>query len=82
MLNWCAPGQAATDYAFLQSLDAILAIAASSVAGLLGNAFGYGWLFAASAVFIAAAISIASRTLGVSTSAQSTSKLTEKVSQS
>lgn len=82
MMNWCAPGQTATDYAFLQSLDAILAIAASSVAGLLGNAFGYGWLFAASAVFIAAAISIASRTLGVSTPAQSTSKLTEKVSQS
>jgi len=63
MMNWCNPDQTATDFAALQSIDAILAIAAASVAGVLGKAFGYGWLFSASAAFILVAILIAPRTL-------------------
>ncbi|MCR6502357.1 MFS transporter [Shinella sp. CPCC 101442] len=81
MMNWCNPEQTATDFAALQSIDAILAIAASSVAGLLGNAFGYGWLFASSATFIVAAIFIASRTLGVSARTAQGVVLSEKVSE-
>ncbi|MGQ3214553.1 MFS transporter [Shinella sp.] len=63
MMNWCNPDQTATDFAALQSIDAILAIAAASVAGVLGKAFGYGWLFSASAAFILVAILLAPRTL-------------------
>nr|WP_298097821.1 MFS transporter [uncultured Shinella sp.] len=82
MMNWCNPDQAATDFAALQSIDAILAIAASSVAGLLGNAFGYGWLFAASAAFILAAILLVSHTLGASAKAVQGFAISEKVSES
>lgn len=81
MMNWCNPEQTATDFAALQSIDAILAIAASSVAGLLGSAFGYGWLFAASAVFILAAILLAPRTLGASARMVQGPALPEKVSE-
>ncbi|WP_439622087.1 MFS transporter [Shinella sp.] len=63
MMNWCNPDQTATDFAALQSIDAILAIAASSIAGVLGKSFGYGWLFCVSAAFILAAILIAPRML-------------------
>ena len=81
MMNWCNPEQTATDFAALQSIDAILAIAASSVAGLFGNAFGYGWLFSASAFFILAAIVLAPRTLGASAKAAQSFALPEKVSE-
>ncbi|MCJ8055319.1 MFS transporter [Shinella curvata] len=82
MMNWCNPEQTATDFAALQSIDAILAIAASSVAGVLGNAFGYGTLFSASAIFILAAILIAPRTLGASAKAPQNFALPKKVSES
>lgn len=82
MMNWCNPEQTATDFAALQSIDAILAIAASSVAGVLGNAFGYGTLFSASAIFILAAIVIAPRTLRASAKASQNFALPEKVSES
>jgi MFS transporter, putative signal transducer len=81
MMNWCNPEQTATDFAALQSVDAILAIAASSVAGLLASAFGYGWLFAASAVFILAALLLAPRTLGASIQTARGPALPEKVSE-
>lgn len=81
MMNWCNPEQTATDFAALQSVDAILAIAASSVAGLLASAFGYGWLFAASAVFILAALLLAPRTLGASIRTARGPALPEKVSE-
>jgi len=81
MMNWCNPEQTATDFAALQSIDAILAISASAIAGMLGNAFGYGWLFTASAAFILAAIALASRTLGASARAARSFAIPEKVSE-
>lgn len=65
MMNWCNPDQTATDFAALQSLDAIIAIAASAVAGHLGKLFGYGALFGASAAFLLAALLLVSRFLAV-----------------
>lgn len=82
MMNWCDPEQTATDFAALQSIDAILAIMASSVAGMLGNAFGYGWLFASSAAFILAAILLAPSILAAATRAGRRLATTEKVSES
>ncbi len=82
MMNWCDPQRTATDFAVLQSLDAIIAIAASSVAGLLGQAFGYGSLFGASAVVILAAILIAPKFLPGSGRPSSPFTSAEKVSQS
>lgn len=66
MMNWCNPAQTATDFAVLQSLDAIIAIAASAVAGQLGNALGYGALFAFSATFIVVAMLLIPRLLAFS----------------
>jgi MFS transporter, putative signal transducer len=81
MMNWCNPDQTATDFAALQSIDAILAIAAASVAGVLGKAYGYGWLFSASAVFILVAILLAPRTLAAARQGGRNS-VPEKVSES
>ncbi|TNM59528.1 MFS transporter [Aliirhizobium smilacinae] len=66
MMNWCNPAQTATDFAILQSLDAIVAIAASAVAGQLGNTLGYGVLFSISAAFVVLAMLLASRLLAFS----------------
>lgn len=85
MMNWCNPEQTATDFAVLQSLDAILAIAASAAAGHLGKAFGYSPLFGASAVFLVAALLLVSRFLAVPgqprPQSHSHSHLEEKVSE-
>ncbi len=64
MMDWCAPEQVATDYAALQSVDAIIAIAGSALAGLLGQSFGYGAIFGLSAAAILAAISLIGRLVG------------------
>jgi MFS transporter (putative signal transducer) len=81
MMNWCNPDQTATDFAALQSIDAILAIAAASVAGVLGKAFGYGWLFSASAAFILIAILLAPRTLAATARHGGRNSISEKVSE-
>lgn len=81
MMNWCNADQTATDFAALQSIDAILAIAASSIAGVLGKSFGYGWLFSVSAAFVLAAILLAPRTLGAAASATRRPIIPEKVSE-
>ncbi len=52
MMNWCAPGQVATDFAILQSVDAVIAIAMGSLAGVLGQHFGYAAIFAAASVLL------------------------------
>lgn len=82
MMNWCDPQRTATDFAVLQSLDAIIAIAASSVAGLLGQAVGYGTLFGASALFILLAMLISRRFLPASARPSSPFPSAEKVLQS
>lgn len=56
MMDWCAPEQAATDFALLQSLDAALAVASGVLAGRLAESFGYAPVFAlAGALLLAAA---------------------------
>lgn len=82
MMNWCNPDQTATDFAALQSIDAILAIAASSVAGVLGKSFGYAWLFSASAAFILVAILLVPRTLAATARRSERFPIPEKVSES
>lgn len=56
MMNWCAPGQVATDFAVLQSLDALLAIVMGAVAGVLGRHLGYPAIFAAATLLLTLAI--------------------------
>jgi MFS transporter (putative signal transducer) len=56
MMNWCAPGQVATDFAVLQSLDALLAIVMGSLAGILGRYVGYPAIFAVTTLFLVFAI--------------------------
>lgn len=82
MMNWCDAERTATDFAVLQSLDAMIAIAASSIAGLLGKSLGYGTLFGASALFILTAILIAPWVLPVSARKSSHFPSAEKVSHS
>lgn len=53
MMNWCASAQVATDFAVLQSVDAILAIVMGAAAGLLGQHFGYGTIFCIAAALLA-----------------------------
>lgn len=55
MMNWCSNAQVATDFAVLQSVDALLAIAMGSAAGLLGQHFGYGAIFLATMGLLALA---------------------------
>ncbi|EIM77027.1 major facilitator superfamily protein [Nitratireductor aquibiodomus RA22] len=81
MMNWCNPHQAATDFAVLQSIDAVLAIAAASVAGVLGQTFGYGWIFCFAAFLIAGALFIAPRLLAGAGPKPSHSQLPEEVLQ-
>lgn len=52
MMSWCAPDQPATDFALLQSADAVLAIAASMAAGALGHGVGHGANFAVAALLL------------------------------
>ncbi|CAM5498924.1 Anhydromuropeptide permease [Mycolicibacterium aubagnense] len=77
MMNWCNPDQTATDFAALQSLDAVIAIAASAAAGHLGKLFGYGALFSASAAFLLAALLLVSRFLAVPGRAPSQERVLE-----
>lgn len=53
MMNWCSPLQVATDFALLQSADAVLAIVAGMAGGLLGQHFGYPAIFTLSALLLA-----------------------------
>lgn len=52
MMGWCSPQQAGTDFALLQSLDAVLAIGAAVLAGLIGQAFGHFVNFTLAAVLL------------------------------
>ncbi|EKF17494.1 putative MFS permease [Nitratireductor pacificus pht-3B] len=81
MMNWCNPQQAATDFAVLQSVDAVLAIAAASAAGVLGQAFGYGWIFGLAACAIGAALLVAPRFLAGASIRPSGLQLPEEVPQ-
>ncbi len=71
-MNWCSPRQVATDFAILQSADAILAIAAGVAAGQLGQHFGYPAVFVVSAALLALGIALV-RILPVHVSAGETS---------
>ncbi|MEM7123440.1 MAG: MFS transporter [Pseudomonadota bacterium] len=52
MMGWCRRTQTGTDFALLQSADAVVAIALAAVAGLVSEAFGHATNFAASAVLL------------------------------
>lgn len=58
MMNWCSQQQVATDFAILQSADAILAIVAGVAAGQLGQHAGYVAIFILSAVLLAIGIAL------------------------
>ncbi|KJV11007.1 hypothetical protein VZ95_01215 [Elstera litoralis] len=49
MMGWCSPIRAGTDFAVLQSADALLAVIASLVAGQIGHSFGHSVNFALAA---------------------------------
>lgn len=56
MMDWCAPDQAATDFALLQSLDAALAVATGVLAGLMAENWGYAPVFALAGALLLAAL--------------------------
>lgn len=56
MMDWCAPAQVATDFAVLQSFDAVLAVACGIAAGQIAEHFGYAPVFLASALLIVLAL--------------------------
>jgi MFS transporter (putative signal transducer) len=49
MMGWCRSSRVGTDFAILQSADALLAVAASVLAGQIGHNFGHAANFALSA---------------------------------
>ncbi|NIJ43012.1 MFS transporter (putative signal transducer) [Parvibaculum indicum] len=52
MMGWCLPERAGTDFALLQSADALLAIVAGVLAGLVSEGLGHGTNFALAALFL------------------------------
>lgn len=52
MIGWCSPNQAGTDFALLQSVDAILAISFSIAAGFISQAAGHHVNFAIAAALL------------------------------
>lgn len=54
MMGWCNPAQTGTDFALLQSADAIVAIVLAALAGLVSEHFGHAVNFSASAVLLVA----------------------------
>lgn len=56
MMGWCSPDQPGTDFALLQSADAVLAIVAGVAAGAIGQALGHvaNFTLAAAALTLAA----------------------------
>lgn len=61
MIGWCSPRQAGTDFALLQSADAVMAIAFGIAAGFIGQAFGHTAVFALAALLILAGAALARR---------------------
>ncbi|WP_372054289.1 MFS transporter [Tistrella mobilis] len=55
MLGWCTPGRAATELALFQCLDAVIAIGAAMLAGLLGQIAGFIPVFGLAAALLCAA---------------------------
>jgi MFS transporter (putative signal transducer) len=53
MMNWCSPRQVATDFALLQSIDALIAVAMGMLAGTLGQQFGYAAIFGVAVLLLA-----------------------------
>lgn len=52
MMDWCAPEQAATDFALLQGLDIALAVATGVLAGQIAERWGYAPVFVISALLL------------------------------
>lgn len=61
MIGWCSPHQAGTDFALLQSADAVMAIAFGIAAGFIGQAFGHAAVFALAALLLVAGAALARR---------------------
>lgn len=69
MMDWCAPGQAATDFAILQSLDAALAVVTGILAGQVAQHWGYAPVFTVAAVLLLLALPLLPSRLGRTTPA-------------
>lgn len=63
MIGWCSPNQAGTDFALLQSVDAILAIGFSIAAGFISQNAGHHVNFAISAALLGIAAMSSTRLL-------------------
>ena len=61
MIGWCSPLQAGTDFALLQSADAVMAIAFGIAAGFIGQTFGHAAVFALAAVLLLVGAGLARR---------------------
>lgn len=61
MMGWCSRSQTGTDFALLQSADALLAIVLAAAAGAIGQAFGHSANFAAAACCLVIAAVAAAR---------------------
>lgn len=72
MMSWCDPGQAATDFALLQSADAILAILCGIAAGWISQSFGHGANFAGAGAALILAALAASRFMPAAFTSSST----------
>lgn len=66
MIGWCSPAQAGTDFALLQSADAILAIGFSITAGFISQGAGHHFNFALAAVLLCIAALLTVRLLPAS----------------
>ena len=64
MMDWCAPDQAATDFALLQSLDAAIAVVTGILAGQMAEAWGYAPVFALAGAFLLLALPFTRARLG------------------
>jgi MFS transporter (putative signal transducer) len=61
MMSWCGPEQTGTDFAILQSLDALIAIVMALAAGWIGERFGHGANFGIAGLVMLLAAGMAMR---------------------
>jgi MFS transporter (putative signal transducer) len=61
MMSWCSRSQTGTDFALLQSADALLAIIIAAMAGAIGQAFGHAANFAGATCCLVVAAVVAAK---------------------
>ncbi|MCV0396362.1 MAG: MFS transporter [Rhizobiaceae bacterium] len=55
-MRWSDPRQAGVDFTLFQCMDALVSMGGGTLAGIVANAFGYGWFFAGAAAVATAAV--------------------------